>query len=135
MNQSVQTGDQVRPLVRIRFATLYNQDADFLTIIRIRYRKCQCITNTNFRLMFRQVLKILRPDVTTIDNNEILFAPGNYQTAINTVTDIAGVQPAIAGKRVRVSERIISAPTPATRQLLRSYFDASPGLNLRVHSS
>jgi len=52
------------------------------------------IAGTDFRLGFRDVLDILRPDIAAANDDQIFLAAGDVQIAVQQIAQIAGVHPA-----------------------------------------
>ena len=94
---------------RVCLTTLDQQDASLIPI-RARRRESECIAYAHFRLRFGNMLQVLRPDIAAMDDDQVLLAPGDGDHAIDQVTDIPGVEPAVLRQGIGRLRREIEVP-------------------------
>ena len=99
VDQLLQPFDQIRALGRIGDPALDDQYG-LLATLGARYGKGQGVPGPDFRLLFCDLLEILRPDVPAVDDNHVFLAAGQIQVAANPVANVTGFQPAILGQHL-----------------------------------
>ena len=99
MEKTLQPFPQICTLGIIGHPALYHHNRLFFSI-RTGHRKGRRVPCSDFRLLFGDKLEILRPDVTAIDDNHILFSTGNKKAVFDKIAQIAGVKPSIGGQNL-----------------------------------
>lgn len=97
-HQMRQAVDERQALADIRFARLHHQHAD-LARLGSRHRECKSVADPGFLLMLRKILEVLRPDIAAVDDDQVFLASGDDQTAVDRVSNVAGVEPPIRAER------------------------------------
>ena len=95
--------------MRVTLAALHHEHAHLFAVC-IGSRKCHGVAGAHFRLRFRHVFQVLRPDIATVDNDEVFLASGDGEHAIHHVADIAGIQPAVVAECVAGFFRQVEVP-------------------------
>ena len=67
---------QVVAHARIPLTTLHQQHTE-LFAFTVRRGKCHCVAGPNFGLSFGNVLKILGPNITPVNNDQVFLAASN----------------------------------------------------------
>ena len=93
-DQPLQPLPQLCKLAGVLLPALYHHHYR-ISSIHTRYSKCQGISRAKFRLLFHNLLQVLRPDIASVDDDQIFLASRDHESRGRLVADIARVQPAI----------------------------------------
>ena len=81
----------------VQYTTLDHHNGLLLTL-GARNRERQGVSCPYFGLQFSQVLNVLRPNVTAMDDNHVLFASGDENTLPDLIGQISRIQPTVLRK-------------------------------------
>ena len=94
MDRLTDVFNNMEAVCSVLFLGFNNQHSLFLIVIEAD-RKCCNTTQFYTAGLLRQDFQIIRPDITTLDADDVLAAGSDNEVIIDSIPNITGIQPAI----------------------------------------
>src|SRR5690554_4846597 len=91
-----------------------------LKLLFVRHRKSCHAAQLDAANLLRQHFQIVRPDVTTFNNNHILAARGDKQVITDAIADVTSVQPSIWRDNLVTGSLVVEITAHYTRALQKN---------------